>query len=143
MPVKNTEFNIGTLVPLLLKFVIFIYIYMQDLSKYDIVKLLNSLDREPKYEVIQELPSWGIMNSVTEEQAHSVYMIMCRRGFDINLFGEKGNQNDKDGDLTTIFWNESNDKERVSPHRDVCAFDDYFKIKEKYKGWEDGLKYGI
>jgi hypothetical protein len=113
---------------------------MQDLSKYNIQKLAYSLERESKYELIKELPICGSMSKITEEQAHSVYMLMHGKGFDINLFGLK---NSKFQDDNTIFWNENIDKERISPPRVSCEFNDHFVIKEKYRGWENGIKYGI
>ena len=57
---------------------------------------------EPKYEKIKDLPDYGIINSVNEEEAYSVYMSIDESLFNVHVFTERGIH--FESDKTAVFW---------------------------------------
>jgi hypothetical protein len=95
--------------------------------------------RDPKYRMTKELPSWGTMNDLTDDQAYSVFISMTEKEFDVNVFKTSSKQDSK----ICLFWSKKISDERVSNASQICIFEEHFTIKEEYIGWETGLKYGI
>jgi hypothetical protein len=106
-------------------------ISMENITMEEFSKIMA--DVTTKYENIQELAAAGTCAVDSTEKAWSVISAVTN----LKMLADCRIYKDNDGKpLYAICWG-------AFGNEDVTRFDDYFKIKDEYVGWEAGLQYGV
>jgi hypothetical protein len=107
------------------------------------IQLFEEYTKTP-YMQIKELENKGAINVDNIYQLEHLEKVLTEKGYKENIIGED-EHTIPDEETSGIIWsvNKQWHRHNFEPSTFHDSFDEYFKLKPEFKGWETGNRYGI